>query len=150
LNPIIKVGKYTVLNTPLSVEDERNFIANFPERGVFHVAERPDDGAVVGFQSIEPFATYTHAFDHVGVIGTFVSLPLRRQGIGTHLAQSTFEVAEKKGFEKIFTYILASNKESLTFHIKLGFSIIGTAKKQAKFGDRYEDEIFVEKFLIDD
>jgi len=150
LNPIIKAGKYTVLDTPLTVEDERNFIADFPKRGIFHVAERTDDVAVVGFQSIEPFATYTHIFDHVGVIGTYVSLPLRRQGIGTRLAQSTFEVAKKKAFEKIFTYILSSNKESLAFHIGLGFSVIGTAKKQAKFGDRYEDEILVEKFLIDD
>lgn len=102
LNPIIKAGKYTVLDTPFTVEDERNFIANFSKRGVFHVAERTDDRAVVGFQSMEPFGTYTHAFDHVGVMGTYVSLPLRRKGIGTRLAQSTFEVAKKKGFEKIF------------------------------------------------
>lgn len=123
-----------------------NFIRNFPKRGIFQVAEKIDDSSVVGFQNIEPFATYIHVFDHVGIIGTFVNLELRRQGIGTQLSKYTFEVARKKGYKKIFTYILASNKESLDFHKKLGFTIIGTTKKQAKFGERYEDEILVEKF----
>ena len=39
------------------------------------------DGTLVGLQDVEPFVTYTHAFDHVGVIGTFVDLDRRRQGL---------------------------------------------------------------------
>jgi L-amino acid N-acyltransferase YncA len=144
LNPIINSGAYTVLDTPLSVEFEREYITSFPDRGVFCVAERRQDHAILGLQSIEPFATYTHAFDHVGVIGTFVDLSHRRQGIGTHLSETTFEAAWREGYEKLFTYVRADNLASLAFHLKLGFRIIGTAQRQARIGTRYIDEIIIE------
>jgi L-amino acid N-acyltransferase YncA len=74
LNPIIEAGAYRVLDAPLTVDAERRYIRAFPARGIFHVAEDRQGGNLVGFQTMEPFATYTHAFDHVGVIATFVAL----------------------------------------------------------------------------
>lgn len=147
LNPIIESGTYTVLDTPLSVDSEREYIARFSERGVFCVAERKQDRAILGLQSIEPFATYTHAFNHVGVIGTFVDLSHRREGIGTHLSKVTFAAARRKGYEKLFTYVRADNPASLAFHRKMGFRIVGTAQRQAKIGKRYTDEVIIEMFL---
>jgi L-amino acid N-acyltransferase YncA len=91
LNPIIEAGLYTAFDTPFTVEAERTYILNLPHRGVFHVAERRQDMRIVAFQSMEPFATYTHAFDHVGVLGTFVDLSQRRQGIASRLFEVTFE-----------------------------------------------------------
>jgi L-amino acid N-acyltransferase YncA len=44
LNPVIETGKYTVLDGPFSVEEERRFIASFPPRGIFHVAQRRPAG----------------------------------------------------------------------------------------------------------
>jgi L-amino acid N-acyltransferase YncA len=96
---------------------------------------------------MEPFATYTHAFDHVATIGTYVDLAHQRQGIGTRLSQVTFEAARKTGYEKILTYVRADNWASLAFHLKLGFRIIGTAHRQARIGQRMVDEILIEKFL---
>lgn len=147
LNPIIEAGRYTVLDTPFDLDTERAFIANFPRRGFFHVAERRSDGCIVGFESVEPFASYTHAFDHVATMGTFVHLDERRKGIGTQLALATFETAPCRGFEKIFTYVRADNESSLAFHRSLGFEVVGTARRQAKFGGTYVDEIMIEKFL---
>jgi L-amino acid N-acyltransferase YncA len=147
LNPIIESGAYTVLDTPLSVESEREYIASFPERGVFYVAERKQGHSILGLQSIEPFATYTHAFDHVGTIGTFVALSHRREGIGTHLSKVTFAAARHRGYEKLFTYVRADNPASLAFHRKLGFHVVGTAQRQAKIGKRYTDEVIIEMFL---
>lgn len=147
LNPIIEAGVYTALDTPLTEEAERDFIAQFPERGVFYVVERCQDHQVIGLQSLEPYATYTHAFDHVAVVGTYVSLSERRQGIGARLAEVTFEAARRQGFEKILTYVRADNLTSLTFYLKLGFRIVGTAQRQARLNGRYVDEIMIEKFL---
>lgn len=147
LNPIILSGDYSVMDAPFTLEAERDYIANFPERGVFLVAECPRERRIVGFQSIEPFATYTHAFDHVAVIGTYVDLALRGQGIGTRLSEATFAAARLKGYEKIFTYVRADNPGSLAFYRGLGFRIIGTAQRQAKIGGRYVDEVLLEKFL---
>ena len=147
LNPIIEAGVHTALDTPYTVEAEREFIARFPSRGVFHVAEREGDHRLVGFQSVEPFATYTHAFDHVAVIGTYVDLARRRKGIGRRLSEVTFEAARQKGYEKILTYVRADNGASLAFYMKLGFRVLGTAQRQAKLRGKYVDEIMIERFL---
>lgn len=146
-NPIIESGKYTVFDAPFTIEAERNYIANFPARGIFHVAVRQIDQQIVGFQSMEPFATYTHAFDHVGVIGTYVDLNERRQGIAGQLFAATFEVARQKGYEKLFTFIRADNPAALATYQRQGFEIIGTARRQAKINGIYVDELMVEKFL---
>lgn len=146
-NPIIEAGVYTAFDTSFSVEAERQYILNFPQRGVFHVAVRRQDQKAVGFQSMEPFATYTHAFDHVGVIGTYVDSSYRRQGIGARLFEATFEAARSKGYEKMFTYVRADNPAALATYLKHGFYIVGKAQKQAKFDARYVDEIIIERFL---
>jgi L-amino acid N-acyltransferase YncA len=147
LNLIIEAGVYTAFDTPFTAEAERKYIANFPRRGVFHVAVRRPDRKIIGFQSMEPFATYTHAFDHVGVLGTYVDLQCRRQGIGRCLFEATFEAARRKGYEKIFTFIRSDNSAALASYLKQGFHIAGTAEKQAKVNGRYVDEIIIEKFL---
>ena len=147
LNAIIEAGTFTVLDTPFTVEAERAFIESFPPRGIFHVAEDQADGRLVGFQDVSPFADYTHAFDHVGVIGTFVSLPHRRQGIAGRLFRSTFEAARLKGYEKFFTFIRADNPAALATYRRHGFEVIGTARRQARMKHGYVDEILVEAFL---
>jgi L-amino acid N-acyltransferase YncA len=146
-NPIIEAGVYTAFDTPFTVETEREYILNFPQRGIFHVAERRQDRKVVGFQSMEPFATYTHAFDHVGVLGTYVDLACRRQGIARNLFGATFAAAIRKGYEKIFTFVRADNSPALSSYLNQGFQIIGTARRQAKIKGTYVDEIMIEKFL---
>ncbi len=147
LNPAIETGKYTVLDRPFSVQEERQFIASFPPRGIFHVAVSRPDGRVVGLQTMEPFATYTHAFDHVGIIATCVDLACRRQGIGRQLFEATFAAARQKRYEKMFTYVRGDNPAALMTYMKCGFRIVGTATKHAKIGGRYIDEIVIEKFL---
>jgi len=147
LNPIIEVGAYTVLTTPFSVEAEREFILNFPQRGIFHVAVCRHKQEIVGFQNIEPFAAYTCAFDHVGVIGTYVSLSCRRQGIGRSLFKAAFEAARCKGYEKLFAYVRADNTAALATYLSQGFRIIGTAQRHAKINGRYVDEIMIERAL---
>jgi ribosomal protein S18 acetylase RimI-like enzyme len=96
---------------------------------------------------MEPFAEYTHACDPVGVIATFVDLEHRRQGIGKRLFEATFGAARRKGYEKIFTYVRGDNLEALMAYMKCGFRIIGTSARHVKIGDRYVDEIMIEKFL---
>ena len=147
LNAVIDEGVYTVFDTPFSVEEERRYIESFPKRGVFLVAVRQLDQQIVGFQSLEPFASYTHAFDHVGVMGTYVAAAQRRQGVAAALFESSFEAARRKGFEKIFTFVRGDNPAALAAYCNHGFQVIGTARRQAKIRGAYVDEILIEKFL---
>ena len=149
LNAIIEARVYTALDTPFTVEQERAFIERFPSRGVFHVAVDTSDGRVVGFQDVEPFATYTHAFDHVGVIGTYVDLDRRRQGIASRLFDRTFSAARVKGYEKLFAFVRADNPAALATYLRQGFVVIGTARRHARIDGRYIDELMIERALAD-
>jgi L-amino acid N-acyltransferase YncA len=146
LNPIIEARANSVLTATFSEQAERDFIEQFPTRGIFHVALANDE-TIVGFQTVEPFATYTPAFDHVGVIGTFVSTSHQKKGIGTILFQSTFRAAILKDFKKLFAYVRADNNAGLAAYLGQGFSKVGIAQKHAKIGEEYVDEIIIERFL---
>ena len=147
LNPIIAAGVYTVFDAPFTSDAEREYIRKLPPRGIFLVAIAQPDDAVVGFQSMEPFAGYTHAFDHVGVLGTYVDLERRRQGIATRLFEATCAAALRKGYEKIFTFVRADNPGALETYLRQGFRIVGRAHRQARLGNRYVDEVIIEKIL---
>ena len=147
LNPIIAARCYTAIDSELTVDAEREFIRTFPSRGIFLVAVDSTSNRVVGFQDVSPFADFTRAFDHVGIIGTYVDLELRRQGIATQLFASTCDAARRKGYEKFFTYVRADNAAGLGAYLRLGFRIVGTAVRQAKIDGRYVDEIIIEKLL---
>lgn len=146
-NPIIESGRYTTFDTPFTAEAERQYILDLTERDILHVAVRQPAGIVVGFQGLSPFPSYSRAFAHVGVMGTFIALNQRRQGIGGRLFAATFQLARQKGYEKIFTYVRADNTGGLVAYLKQGFRIVGTAQNQAKIDGRYVDEIIIEKLL---
>lgn len=147
LNPIIEARAYTVFVEPFSVDAERTFIVNFPSRGISKVAVRSSDRRLMGFQLLEPFGAYTKAFEHVGVLGTYVDLEQRRQGIATALFAATFAAARKRGYEKIFTFVRADNAAALATYRAQGFETIGTARRHAKIDGQYIDEILIEKHL---
>ncbi len=147
LNPIIEAGTHTILDTIFSLEEEKEFISNFPERGIFHVAEDDQGKNIAGFQTIEPFANYTRAFDHVGIIGTYVDASFRRQGVASALFQASFAAMNTKGYEKLFAYVRGDNLDALASYMKQGFRIIGSAHKHAKIKGTYVDEIMIEKLL---
>ena len=147
LNPIIIEARYTILDQTFTVKEEKAFIESFPERGVFSVAVNETTNQLLGFQNVEPFASYTKAFDHVGIIGTYVDANSRGQGVAKQLFDYTFKAAEAKGYEKLFAYVRADNERALAVYLKQGFDIVGTAKKHGKIGDQYFDEILIEKFL---
>ncbi len=147
LNPIIEARRYTALDTTVTVETERDFVIDFPDRGVWKVAVRVPDHLIVGFQVLEPYAAYTHAFDHVGTLGTYVDLDLRRQGIARRLFAATFDAAREKGYEKIFTFVRADNPVALQTYLSQGFVVVGNAKRQAKIDGQYIDEILIERWL---
>lgn len=127
LNPIIEEGRYTILDISFTLEEEVAFIEGFPKQGLFNVAVHPETCRVVGFQVIEPFASYTHAFDHVGVIGTFVGVGYKRQGIASGLFEASYDKAITKGYEKLFAYVRSDNNRALATYLKQGFEEIGIA-----------------------
>ena len=147
LNAVIADGRHSLLDTQFTVAEERAFIEGLPARGFLHVAEAPGRG-IIGFQTVEPWSTFvTTEFDHVAAMGTYVDAASRRRGVGRRLAAESFAAARALGYEKVFTDIRADNVDSLAYHLGLGFSVVGAARRHARAGGRLVDVLFVEFFL---
>lgn len=144
LNSVIAERRYSALDTPFSVEEERSFIASLSTRKAMFLAEL--NGQIVGVQTIDAYAKYTSSMQHVGIMGTFVLRDYRGKGIGHALVERTFSFARECGYEKILIYVRASNEGALRFYKGLGFEEIGKASKQVKIDGEYDDEIFLEYF----
>ena len=147
LTPIIAARVYTVFDQPFTVAAERDYIAGFPARGIFHVAVDEGDGRIVGLQNMEPIASYTRAMDHVAGCGTYVALDRRRQGIASRLFAASLAAARGRGFEKIFTFVRADNPAALQTYQRHGFVIVGMARRHARIDGTYVDEVLIERFL---
>jgi L-amino acid N-acyltransferase YncA len=147
INPIIEAGTYTVFDAPFDVESERDYIQKFPARGVWKVALEAETNQVVGWQVLEPLASYTAAFDHVASIGTYVELTRRRRGIASALFAASFDAARSKGFEKLFTFVRADNAAALSTYQAHGFTVVGTSRRHARLHGRYIDELVIERML---
>ena len=147
LNPIIEARIYTVFDAPFSGETERDYSTRFPARGIWKVAVREADRRLVGFQVMEPFGPYTRAFDHVGTLGTYVDLDLRRRGIASRLFAATVEAALRKGYQKAFTFVRADNPAALQTYLGQGFVVVGMAARHVRIDGHYVDEVLIEKWL---
>jgi L-amino acid N-acyltransferase YncA len=147
LNEVISEGRYSLLDTPFSDEEERAYIHDLAPRGFIHVAQLPA-GEIAAVQTTEPYASFpTRAFEHVATMGTWVDEPHRRCGLGRRLCEASLAQARENGFTKILDDIRADNPESVAFHRAMGFSVVGTAKHLARLGGRYVDVVFVERDL---
>jgi ribosomal protein S18 acetylase RimI-like enzyme len=145
INSVIQEGGLTALYPALTLEQEEAFITGLGPRSVMFVAET--SGAILGVQTIEPFAPYTRAMDHVAVIGTYVYRNFRRKGVGRQLVDSTLRFAREQGYEKVIAYVRASNATAQAFYRQMGFVPKMMLERQIKIEDKYDDEVWMDLFI---
>src|SRR5438309_623354 len=145
MNAVIAEGKYTLLDRPFSEEEERAFILSLSDRSAVSVAD--SDGEIVGVQSIGLFTDYADSVRHVATMGTWLRRDFRGRGIGRLLGEESFKFARSVGYMKIVIQVLADNESALRFYRKLGFKDIGIARQHVRLGDKFHDEVYLEKFL---
>jgi L-amino acid N-acyltransferase YncA len=146
LNPIIEAGIYTAMPEPFTTADQLDFIRNFPERGIYHIAFGSDSLKALGIQDVMPFSS-SDVFRHVGEISTFVALDSHRHGVGQSLCQATFKAAKEMGYLKLRATVRGDNPYALAFYQSQGFELIGIAKAHAFLHRKYIDEVLLEKFM---
>ncbi len=145
INSIVQEGGLTAIYPALTVEQEKEFIASLGPRGAIFVAEA--DGVILGVLSIEPYARYTRAMDHVATLGTYVYRNFRRQGVGRQLMKAGLEFARRQGYEKIIVYVRAGNSNAQAFYRRMGFIPKMLLERQIKIEGKYDDEVLMEMFV---
>jgi L-amino acid N-acyltransferase YncA len=145
INAVIEEGGLTSLYPALSPEQEAAFIGGLGPRSVMYVATVED--VVFGVQTIEPFAPYTRAMDHVGVLGTYVYRSFRRRGAGRRLFEATLEFARAHGYEKLIIFVRAGNAGAQAFYRRMGFVPKMVLERQVKIEGEYDDEVWMEMVI---
>ncbi|WP_371224839.1 GNAT family N-acetyltransferase [Roseovarius sp. 2305UL8-3] len=117
LNAIIAKGGTTAHTVPVSKSDVLEFMGSYPGKAAWLVAE-DDDGALLGFQLIEPHEKLpANACD----IGTFTQVGRTKMGIGSALFDRTCTAARQLGYAWINATIRADNSGGLAYYQSRGF-----------------------------
>jgi dephospho-CoA kinase len=147
LNSIVREGGRTITGRTFTPAQERAFFRSMPSRSFLNIALL--GRVVVGFQSVEPYATFTHTMDHVASLGTHILAAVRGRGLGHALCAVTWAEARTAGFGKLVIAVREDNPQAQAFYTGLGFQPCGRLTRQAFVDDKYVDELLYELFIDD-
>jgi putative acetyltransferase len=126
-----------------SVGEERRYLKalrRYPHAAVF-VAERGDDGAIVGRLSV---SRDTHpASTHVADLGLMVAKDARRQGVGRALLQAASQWAVGAGIRKLELHVFPWNEPAIRLYEQFGFEREGYRKAHYRRDDADVDAILM-------
>ncbi|MGQ9767022.1 MAG: dephospho-CoA kinase [Anaerolineae bacterium] len=145
LNSIVREGGRSITGRTFTPAQERAYLRAMPRRSFLTVALL--GRVLVGFQVVEPYATFTYTMDHVASLGTYVVAPVRGRGIGRALSAATWDAARAAGFSKFVITVREDNPEAQAFYRALGFQPCGRLAHQALVDGRYVDKLLFELFL---
>jgi phosphinothricin acetyltransferase len=98
------------------------------------VAEREEDGAILGFASLSPYRSRP-AYNTTVENSIYVSEAARGLGVGKTLLEELLTMAKARGFHTVLAHIAGGHKASIALHHSVGFSIVGVQKEVGrKFG----------------
>ena len=117
INLIIAQGGTTAMTTALRREDIIDYMAEYPGRAAWHLAE-DDDGLILGVQWIEP---HDDLPQDAADIATFTRPGHTQMGIGSQLFRQTCHAAKQLGYTWINATIRADNAGGLAYYQSRGF-----------------------------
>jgi dephospho-CoA kinase len=147
LNSVVREGGRTITGRTFTPAQERAFFRSLPPRAFLNIVLL--GRVVVGFQSVEPYATFTHTMDHVASVGTHILAAVRGRGLGHALSGVTWGEARAAGFGKLVIAVREDNPQAQAFYAGLGFQPCGRLTRQAFVDGKFVDELLYELFLDD-
>ena len=85
---------------------------------------------------------------HVGIIfSVYVKSEYRGKGVGKKLLQAILELAKERKLLKVRLYAAVTQKTAIALYESLGFYKMADFKQEMLIGEKYIDEIAMEKFL---
>lgn len=136
---------HSAIDQPFTLEEHRTYLrTRSPREGIF-VACSAD--RIVGFQSLDLWASTIHSMRHVGQLGTFVIPERRAQGLGNALFERTKAFAINVNYRKFVIQVRASNLPAQRFYRRLGFEDCGLLRDQVWIDGNFDGEVIMELFL---
>jgi ribosomal protein S18 acetylase RimI-like enzyme len=138
---------YSAIDQPWTIDQERAYLSSRSPREATQVAV-DESGRIIGFQSLDLWASTINSMSHVAQIGTHLLPEWRRRGVGRALFAATQAFARGAAYSKLVILVRASNESAQRFYTSLGFHACGRLVRQVRIDGRDDDEIIMELFLI--
>ena len=127
---ILEIYAPYITDTVISFEYDVPSLANFTARverisGKYPYIVYERDGVVVGYAYASPYIERA-AYDYTVDLSVYVDAAYCGQNIGECLYASLLDILAKQGFYNAYACITATNRNSLNFHKRMGFTDAGT------------------------
>lgn len=120
-----------IVNTAISFEWEPLVLTDFTERVHRIRKDYPwlvlenEDQTLVGYAYLSAFHE-RKAYAYTADVSIYLNPKEQGKGYGTILMQALEEIARKDGYHQLVSIITSENTNSVSFHQKQGFKVIGT------------------------
>jgi L-amino acid N-acyltransferase YncA len=111
------------------------FHAHSPE-GSYPLFVADCDGVIAGYASLSPFRN-KDGYRNIAENSVYLLPEYRGRGIGRQLMERLISHAKNSGLWVITAWIDASNQNSIAFHEKFGFELVGEMKN---IGQKWDKE----------
>jgi phosphinothricin acetyltransferase len=143
-NEGIAEGRSTFETEPRTVADIEEWLG-VPAHPVL-VAERSGD--VVGWARLGPYSSRP-CYAGVAEASIYVSAAARGKGLGTMIAATLREHAERVGLHKVIGKLFVGNEQSRSLAARHGFREVGVHLRHGTISDEWRDVLVVELLLAD-
>jgi len=101
---------------------------------------------IIGFGYLSEYKPFTN-FNQTAVLTYFILTEYTGKGLGTRIIKELISLGKKEGITNYLAQISSKNKQSINFHKKHGFVVVGNFKEVGiKFNQKF-DIIWMQKIF---
>ncbi len=130
---------------PMSEEEIQEWFEEKKAKGRPVIAAE-ENGKMLGFATYDPFRRkigYQFTMEH----SVYLIPEARGKGIGIGLMERLIELAREQNIHSMIGVVDASNRDSIGFHAKLGFEVVGEMREVGYKFNRWLDIVIMQRFL---
>jgi L-amino acid N-acyltransferase len=144
VNTEIADSPYVYAETPLTVEDRRDWLASHRSAllPVLVATEADDAENVVGWAALSPYRA-SSGYRFTAELSVYVARSAHRRGIGSELIAALLDRAERSGLHALVGSVDADNAPSLALLERFGFTEAGRLPDVGRKFDRWRTQLLV-------
>ena len=128
-----------------SHEEFSNRISTIQKDGFPYIVAE-DKGKIIGYAYAHPpFERVAYAW--CCELSIYLAKDARAKGLGSRMYLLLMEILRLQGTKTVYGVVTGENKDSIEFHLNLGFSILGTFHKTGFKNHTWLDVVWFEKAL---
>ncbi len=143
-NEHILAGGSSMVTSTRSAAYFEAMMRNFSDRELIECLEL--DGEVVGFGLIKRYSD-REGYQTSCETAIYLRSHKVRMGLGTKIKLSLIERCKEFGYHHLVAKIVASNKASIAYNLKLGYEVVGVQKEIGNIDGKWLDVTIMQLIL---